>query len=150
MALPNELEVKPALLTRAEIDWLLGNKQVSKLYERKLRHSINKKIQTLTELELPLLLDRGFGVTANGNAVTTGSNACGPGSARMVGRGIANPDEKVHDIRGENEEEGAGSGTFAPPFSNVSNPRVLSDMGLAIPRPARLGDPRPQVHYQVT
>jgi hypothetical protein len=25
---------------------------------------------------------------------------------------------------------------------NISNPRVLSDMGLAIPRPTRLGDPR--------
>ena len=24
----------------------------------------------------------------------------------------------------------------------ISNPRVLSDMGLAIPRPTRLGDPR--------
>ena len=31
-----------------------------------------------------------------------------------------------------------------------SNPRVLSDMGLAIPRPTRLGDPRPQEHYKVT
>ncbi len=32
-----------------------------------------------------------------------------------------------------------------------SNPRVLSDMGLAIPRPTRLGDPRPltqaEIHY---
>jgi|GEM_PF-5446576 hypothetical protein len=26
-----------------------------------------------------------------------------------------------------------------------SNPRVLSNMGLAIPRPTRLGDPRPYV-----
>src|SRR5215213_3186022 len=25
---------------------------------------------------------------------------------------------------------------------DISNPRVLSDMGLAIPRPTRLGDPR--------
>jgi hypothetical protein len=29
-----------------------------------------------------------------------------------------------------------------PIFSGISNPRVLSDMGLAIPRPTRLGDPR--------
>ncbi len=45
-----------------------------------------------------------------------------------------------------------GSGIFvSPPLSeipkdgregNISNPRVLSDMGLAIPRPTRLGDPR--------
>jgi hypothetical protein len=36
----------------------------------------------------------------------------------------------------------AGSGTFVPSLLRSSNPRVLSDMGLAIPRPARLGDPR--------
>jgi len=43
----------------------------------------------------------------------------------------------------------AGSGNLVPPFApqrrregNISNPRVLSDMGLAIPRPTRLGDPR--------
>ncbi len=45
-------------------------------------------------------------------------------------------------------KNGAGSGTFALPSrrkareGNISNPRVLSDMGLAIPRPTRLGDPR--------
>ena len=39
-------------------------------------------------------------------------------------------------------EKSAGSGTLVPPFGNISNPRVLSDMGLAIPRPTRLGDPR--------
>jgi hypothetical protein len=37
--------------------------------------------------------------------------------------------------------KGAGSGNFVP-FHGISNPRVLSDMGLAIPRPTRLGDPR--------
>src|SRR5919201_1592302 len=30
-----------------------------------------------------------------------------------------------------------------------SNPRVLSDMGLAIPRPARLGDPRPLITFRL-
>jgi hypothetical protein len=39
-------------------------------------------------------------------------------------------------------EKSAGSGMLVPPFGNISNPRVLSDMGLAIPRPTRLGDPR--------
>ena len=44
-------EIQPALLTRSEIDWLLlGNKQISKLYERKIRHSIKKKIEALIEL----------------------------------------------------------------------------------------------------
>jgi hypothetical protein len=53
-----------------------------------------------------------------------------------------------------NKEDSAGSGIFVP-FQDasshtsrseaplgISNPRVLSDMGLAIPRPTRLGDPR--------
>jgi hypothetical protein len=39
------------------------------------------------------------------------------------------------------KERSAGSGNFVP-FLGSSNPRVLSDMGLAIPRPTRLGDPR--------
>ena len=56
------------------------------------------------------------------------------------------------------KEKSAGSGNLVLPFplqqrgreeDNISNPRVLSDMGLAIPRPTRLlpalaglGDPR--------
>ena len=58
------------------------------------------------------------------------------GSPSLVGRGIA--------IDSENNNENmrsAGSGNFVP-FLGSSNPRVLSDMGLAIPRPTRLGDPR--------
>jgi hypothetical protein len=53
-----------------------------------------------------------------------------------------------HDKNNKSNKSSAGSGNFA--FSsrrearedNISNPRVLSDMGLAIPRPTRLGDPR--------
>jgi len=30
------------------------------------------------------------------------------------------------------KEKSAGSGTLVPPFGIISNPRVLSDMGLAI------------------
>jgi hypothetical protein len=41
---------------------------------------------------------------------------------------------------------GAGSGNFVL-FHRISNPRVLSDMGLAIPRPTRLGDPRKTFSY---
>ncbi len=60
-----------------------------------------------------------------------------------------------HNNNKSDNEDGAGSGTLASPSQseiregNISNPRVLSDMGLAIPRPtrlplalARLGDPR--------
>ena len=63
----------------------------------------------------------------------------------MVGRGIATFEDNMRS---------AGSGTLVPPYAKeegISNPRVLSDMGLAIPRPTRfppalivagLGDPR--------
>ncbi len=49
-----------------------------------------------------------------------------------------------------NERRGAGSGNFMPSSLleiGTLNPRVLSDMGLAIPRPARLGDPRNYFRY---
>jgi hypothetical protein len=133
------VENHSALLTKTEIQWLLGNVQPSRGYERKIRYSINRKITTLTKLELPLLARRGFNVTIHCNSVTARSNARRGSAAAAVGCGVANPAGEVHYIR---EEDGAGSGTFVPPSSSISNPRVLSDMGLAIPRPTRLGDPR--------
>jgi hypothetical protein len=121
------VENHPALLTRTEIEWLLGNVRPSRGYERKIRYSINRKIGTLTKLEMPLLASRGFNVTIHCNSVTTCSNAPW-GSAAAVGRGVANQ-STMREKRGEWD----------------SNPRVLSDMGLAIPRPTRLGDPRPHL-----
>jgi hypothetical protein len=49
-----------ALLTRKERDWLLGKTDVSKPYEYRLRSSIRKKIQILTDIELPLLMKSDF------------------------------------------------------------------------------------------
>ncbi len=55
---------------------MLGKKKdVSYAYERKLRHKNNKKLQTLFQLELPLLFDRVFNVTMGCNAVTANCNA---------------------------------------------------------------------------
>ena len=45
-----------ALLTGKERDWLLGNLDLSKSYEYKLKSKIKKKIQTFVNLELPLLI----------------------------------------------------------------------------------------------
>ncbi len=53
-------DIKPALLTRTEIEWLLGKKRVSKSYEYYLKHTIREKLHTLTELELPLLMEKGL------------------------------------------------------------------------------------------
>ena len=69
----------PALLTKTELDWLNGNIQLSYAYERKIKSDIKKKIRVLQELELPLLVEKGFiprtiGVTSNCNIVTANCN----------------------------------------------------------------------------
>ena len=54
------IQIQPALLTRTEIKWLLGNVKVSKPYEYRIKSDIRKKIKTFTDLELPLLLEKGI------------------------------------------------------------------------------------------
>ena len=53
-------KVQPALLTRTEIQWLLGNVKISKTYEYRIKSDIRKKLKTFTELELPLLIEQGI------------------------------------------------------------------------------------------
>src|SRR5438874_3380400 len=56
-------EIKPfnqALLTKSELAWLVGKIQVSKVYEYRIKSDIKKKLQTFQELELPLLMEKGF------------------------------------------------------------------------------------------
>jgi hypothetical protein len=50
------IHIQPALLTRTEIKWLLGNVKVSKPYEYRIKSDIRRKIKSFTNLELPLLL----------------------------------------------------------------------------------------------
>ena len=107
-------EIQPELLTRAEIDWLLSNKEVSKLYERKIRYSIKKKIETLTELEIPLLMHRGFNVTTYSNTVTTGGNAAELEEPSLVGRGIANPGWDTSGFREKEKVKERGEWEFRP------------------------------------
>jgi hypothetical protein len=69
----------PALLTKTELQWLNGNIQLSCGYERKIKSDIKKKIRILQEVELPLLMEKGFisqltAVTSNCNAVTSNCN----------------------------------------------------------------------------
>jgi hypothetical protein len=47
-------DIQTALLTRSEIEWLLGKRQLSKHYERKMRAIIKKKLRTWEQLALPL------------------------------------------------------------------------------------------------
>jgi hypothetical protein len=66
-------------LTKTELEWLNGNIQLSYAYERKIKSDIKKKIRILQELELPLLIEKGFisqpaAVTSNCNTVTANCN----------------------------------------------------------------------------
>jgi hypothetical protein len=51
---------EPALLTRTEIEWLLEKVNVSKSYEYRIKSDIKKKLKRFTELEIPLLIQKGF------------------------------------------------------------------------------------------
>jgi hypothetical protein len=57
---PQTNSVSPALLSNSELRWLLGDINVSKSFEYKIKSSIRRKIQILTELELPLLIKNNF------------------------------------------------------------------------------------------
>ena len=72
-------DASPALLTKTELEWLNGNIQLSYAYQRKIKSDIKKKVRILQELELPLLIEKGFipkttGVTSNSNSVTANCN----------------------------------------------------------------------------
>src|SRR5919199_3276745 len=58
---------KPILLSKSELHWLLGDINVSKSFEYKIKSSIKRKIQILTELELPLLVKNNFFVNDDYN-----------------------------------------------------------------------------------
>jgi hypothetical protein len=75
MTQENKGSIQPALLTRTEIKWLQGKKEVAPAYSRKMRFMIHKKIDTLTNLEIPLLRSKGFSVTIDSNGVTAYGNS---------------------------------------------------------------------------
>jgi hypothetical protein len=56
--------IKPVLLSKSELQLLLGSAMFSKPFEYKMKNSIRRKIQTLTELELPLLIKNNFFVSS--------------------------------------------------------------------------------------
>ena len=60
---PQTNSLGPALLSNFELHWLLGDVNVSKSFEYKIKSSIRRKIQILTELELPLLIENNFFAT---------------------------------------------------------------------------------------
>jgi hypothetical protein len=128
---------KKLFLSKAERDYLLsaGNLQMSDSYSRVIKSRLQKKIALFASKELPLLIEKGFIQLTmfDARSVTEIRNVTG--NCNNV-KGESN-----HDDNDVDNKNGAGSGNFVL-FHRISNPRVLSDMGLAIPRPTRLGDPR--------
>ena len=64
---PQTNGLSPAILSKSELRWLLGDINVSKSFEYKIKSSIRRKIQTFTELELPLLVKNNFFVNDDYN-----------------------------------------------------------------------------------
>jgi hypothetical protein len=56
MAVENNRIENPALLSRSELQWLLGITTLSKTFEYKMLSNIRRKIQSLMDIDLPLLM----------------------------------------------------------------------------------------------
>ena len=98
-------DIQTALLTRSEIEWLLGKRQLSKHYERKMRAVLNKKLRTWEQLERPLLEAHGFlAATISSSGATTGSSGIGHYPGCTVRSGIA--DDRV--VPPEREQKQGG------------------------------------------
>ncbi len=122
-------EIEPALLTRLELEWILGKRSnLSKKTERDLRYRISKKVRIFINNELSLLKDRGF-ASALGNdaAISSGSST---GEHSLVGRGIANP-EKISE---EHTREKRGEWEFRPISQNFE-PTCPFGHGISNPTP---------------
>jgi len=51
---------KLSLLSKTELEWLLGKKHLSDSYNRKIKSQTRKKIENFENFELPLLLEKGL------------------------------------------------------------------------------------------
>jgi hypothetical protein len=49
-----------SLLSKTELEWLMGKKKVSKVYQYRIGSDIKKKLQVFLTSELPLLAKNGF------------------------------------------------------------------------------------------
>ena len=67
-----------SLLSKTELEWILGKAQLSCSYNRKIKSQIRKKLENFEKFELPLLIEKGLisfsPVTKYSNAVTKYSN----------------------------------------------------------------------------
>ena len=49
-----------SLLSKTQLEWLLGKKQLSGSYNRKIKSQIRKKLDNFENCELPLLIKKGL------------------------------------------------------------------------------------------
>jgi hypothetical protein len=127
---PVSEDIQTALLTRSEIEWLLGKRQFSKSYERKMRAVLNKKIRTWEQLERPLLEAHGFLVaTISSSGATTGSSSIHHHTGETVRSSIAAarvaPDESKSTPKEANNYENRCSGRDLNPGSATRKAAML-------------------------
>ena len=74
----NNYQIEQSLLSKTELEWLLGKKHLFGSYNRKIKSQIKKKLETFEKFELPLLIEKGLislpTVTKFGNGATKYSN----------------------------------------------------------------------------
>ncbi len=49
-----------SLLSKTELEWLLGKKKLSGSFKRKIKSQIRKKLENFENCELPLLIEKGL------------------------------------------------------------------------------------------
>jgi hypothetical protein len=106
-------------LTKAERDFLIQSEGIDRNKQRYIRYKLRRKIKHFYHNELPLLVKKGY-IADDAAANSYSVAVCG------------------HNDSKSDNKKGAGSGNFVLPSQitmregNISNPHVLSGMGLAI------------------
>ena len=118
------MEVKPALLTKTEIDFLRGLANPTPNFARVMKHRIISKLKIFVNLELPLLKEAAKRwpdlLDALKPIITTGSNAITAGSNALN----TEPRAVVCEV---------DRGGFEPPTSRVRGGRMHQPKQLLIP-----------------
>ena len=117
-------EIEPALLTRLELEWILGRRSnLPKKTERELRYRINKKVRIFMHTELPILKDKGFAAALGNDAAVTNSGST-VRSSKADSR-VAPDDTKSKPNESELYEKGCSGRDLNP--GSATRKRNLSD-----------------------
>jgi hypothetical protein len=72
------------LLTQTERDYLLQRREIGKPQQRYIRYKLHKKIKQFYEIELPLLMEKGYIVAASSHAAAISSHVQEKKGASLV------------------------------------------------------------------